>query len=255
MCSGGRPRPHILGPGPVDGDAYLATCFVRARAELFDPLGKPLFGLRKPLVPVGEDAVDRPRPVAADQDRRMGLLDGFRPAPDWPEADVGTFVAGLVLGPDLLHRKYAVLHQPEAALGVRAVVAHLLDVPAGPDAEEEAAAGEEVEVAIAFAVAIGSRSTIRQMPVPTRSVSVASAALHQRDEGVKRVLVLAGQLAPAGSRGFATRGDVGVLGEEQGLEAAILGVASELSGVDPLVGGEDRDAVLHDPPPIRPVRR
>ena len=75
----------------------------------------------------------------------MRLLHRLRPRPDAIEVDELAVVRGLVLGPDRLHRLDPLAHQREARARVGAVVVHLLEVPAGADAEEEAAAGELVE--------------------------------------------------------------------------------------------------------------
>src|SRR4051794_18905501 len=75
----------------------------------------------------------------------MRLLDRLRPAPDPVEVDMLAVVGGLILGPDHLHRLDPLAHDGETPLRVRAVILHLLDVPAGSHAEEEPAAREAIE--------------------------------------------------------------------------------------------------------------
>ena len=74
-------------------------------------------------------------------------------------------------------------------------------------------------LATSFAVMIGSRSMIRQIPLPTRSRARRGGGGGERDEQVVAVPVLRRQLAAAGVGALAARRDVGVLGEEQRLLA------------------------------------
>ena len=106
---------------------------------------EPGLGVGDPVVAELDDAPQRAVGAAADQNRRMGLLDGLRPGPDRVEVDVLAVVLGLVLGPDRLHRLRPLAHEREPPPRVGAVVLHLLLVPAGADPEQEAAAGEAVE--------------------------------------------------------------------------------------------------------------
>src|SRR5204863_7596839 len=67
----------------------------------------------------------------------------------------------------------------------------------------------------------------------------------QRHERVVRAPVLLRQLAPARPRRLARGRYVRVLGEEQRLEAGVLGRAGELGRVDRRVGGEGDEAEVH----------
>ncbi len=107
-------------------------------------------------------------------------------------------------------------------------------------------------VATSFAVVIGSRSTIRQMPVPSSSFSVDGRRGGERCEGVVDPAVLVGQLAARRVRRLAADRDVGVLGEEERLEVELLGSAGELDRLRRGLRREDRQSELHrSPHPIR----
>ena len=77
-------------------------------------------------------------------------------------------------------------------------------------------------VATSLAVMMGSRSTTRQMPVPSLQALASRRRRHQGHEGVVGRPVLARQLAAARPRAPPAGGDVRVLGEPHRLEAALL---------------------------------
>ena len=81
--------------------------------------------------------------------------------------------------------------------------------------------------ATSLAVMIGSRWMIRQMPVASLMRSVTAAAAASATNGIVRVAVLARQLPSAWVRGLAAHRDVRVLGQEERLEAALLGQRRE----------------------------
>jgi hypothetical protein len=64
-------------------------------------------------------------------------------------------------------------------------------------------------------------------------------------KGVKGPVVPARQLSAAGPRGLSAEGDVGVLGDEQRVEATLFDRCGEGSRHDPLVGHECRDTEFH----------
>ncbi len=98
-----------------------------------------------PFVPVFEHALEHPWPLAAHEHRNMWLLRRLRPLPNRIEIDEPAMEGGFLLSPDALHRQHALAHHLPARGGIDAVVAHLLAVPAGADAKQEAAAGEQLE--------------------------------------------------------------------------------------------------------------
>src|SRR4029077_19972497 len=128
--------------------ALAPLSLAAAPPQLLDPRAQLLGfadAVRQPLVAVREHAVDHAVAVAANAERRMRLLDRLRPRPDPVEVHVTAVVGRLLLCPDRLHRLDALFQQAESCRRIRAVVAHLLDVPASADAEQEAPAGEEVQ--------------------------------------------------------------------------------------------------------------
>ena len=80
------------------------------------------------------------------------------------------------------------------------MVAHLGPVPARTHAELQAAAERWSTLATSFAVVIGSRSTIRQMPLATRILRVASAAAVSATKRSYVRQYLAGNGCPARGR-------------------------------------------------------
>ena len=86
---------------------------------------------------------------------------------------------------------------------------------------------------MALAVTIGSCCGTSRMPVPTFSFLVAAAAKDSADERIVGVRVALGQLAAAGEGRLAAGRDVGVLGHEQRIEAAVLQRLRQLRDVDP----------------------
>ena len=108
-------------------------------------------------------------------------------------------------------------------------LAHLLAVPAAADAELEAPAGEEVERGDLLGggdrVALDDQADAGADPQLRRGLRDGG----QRHERVVRVPVLLRQLAAARVRRVAGDRDVRVLGEEQRLEAGVLGGSAELA--------------------------
>jgi probable F420-dependent oxidoreductase len=187
------------------------------------------------------DELQRRAAVAADEDRRVRVLGRLWPAPDPVEVDVAAVVGGLLFGPDRLHRLDALAHQTEAAAGVGAVICHLLEVPTRTDAEQEAAAGEQVEAR--HLLGGDDRVTLDDQADrgPDPQALGSGSGRRQGDEGVVEARVLAWQLA-AGRIGRRSAGrDVGVLGREQGLEAPFLDHPAHLRRLDHLVGREPAD--------------
>ena len=80
----------------------------------------------------------------------MRLLLRLGVEPDRIEIDELAVEFGFLLGPQRLHGQHALAQQLEAGVVARAMVLHLLDVPAAADGEDEAAAGELVEAGHRF---------------------------------------------------------------------------------------------------------
>ena len=151
-----------------------------------------------------------------------------------------------VVGPEPLHREHVLARDGPALAHRDAVVGELVLVPAEPDAEHEAPAAQVVERRDrlrghdrlplgheadpgAEGDAIGDRGRRRER--------------HQRVEGA---LVLLAQLVVAGRRRRAPGDrDVGVLGEVERREAALLRGARERDGIHRLVGREHRHPEAH----------
>ncbi len=75
----------------------------------------------------------------------LRLLDRFRPLPDAVEVDEVAVELGFIMGPDLLHRQNPFAHQRPAPPGIRAVIAHFLQVPAAANPEQKPSTGQLIE--------------------------------------------------------------------------------------------------------------
>ena len=87
---------------------------------------------------------------AAEEDRRIRLLLGLGIEPDGVEGDKFAVEFRLVVAPQGLHRQHAFAQNLEAALVSRAVILHLLDVPAPANAEDETTPGELIKTGDRF---------------------------------------------------------------------------------------------------------
>ena len=100
-------------------------------------------------------------------------------------------------------------------------------------------------LATSLAVVMVSRSMIRQMPVPIFRRLVTAAAAISEMKGSNVCEYSFGERLAARERRAPAGGDVGVLRNEQRLEAALLGRARQLVGPDRIVGGEHADSEIH----------
>ena len=175
----------------------------------------------------------------------MGLLLGLGPAPDPVKRDELARVAGLVFGPDRLDRLDALAQAPHPRARIGPVVGHLLAVPAGADAELKAAAGQVVDRRDLLGgddrVALDHQADAAADAQP----GGRQRRRRQRDEQVVGRRVLARDRPATGVRGRALGRDVGVLGEEQRVVAALLDQPSDLTRADAVVGGEVTDSEFH----------
>ena len=106
-------------------------------------------------------------------------------------------------------------------------------------------------MATSLAVVIGSRSIERHDPDAELDPLGHGGHRGERHERVEHVAVLARQLAAAGVGRVAADRDVGVLGEEERVEPALLGQAPEPNRVDRVLGDERAEPDVHQPPPQR----
>ena len=189
----------------------------------------------------------------------MRALDGLGPRPDALEAHVRARRSS----PPRRARCACIAStcsrmQREARARVDAVVAHLLLVPAGADAEQQRArrrAGRRSPPP--WRSAIGSCWATRQMPVPIRMRLGRRGGGVQRDERVEHARVLARQLAAGRVR--RARGSPGcgcARGRRPTRSRASSARRASHAGVDGLVGREHREAEVHEPDvPVRAARR
>ena len=175
----------------------------------------------------------------------MRLLLRLGVEPDRIEIDELAVELGLLLGPQRLHRQHALAQQLEARLIARAVILHLLDIPAAAHGKDEAAARELVEARHRFGGDDG---------IALRDERDAGAELEgarrrrgegQRDEGIVGVRIALGQLAAAREGRAAAHRDVGVLADEERVEAARLDRLRQLADIDAVIGRKVEDADEH----------
>src|SRR5205823_590803 len=130
-------------------------------------------------------------------------------------------------------------------LELRAVVLHLLGVPAAAQPQLEASVREQVEARDGLGrrdrVALDDQTDAGADPELLRRGRRGG----QRDERVQGVLVLLRQLLTAGERAAPAGGNVRVLGHPQRLVVARLGLARQLVDADRVLGGEDAESDLH----------
>ena len=180
------------------------------------------------------------------QDRRVWFAVRLGVGPDRVEIHHLAVKLGLILGPQRLHRQDTLAHQLEARCVDRAVIFHLLGIPAAADAEHKSPARQLVQARHAF----GGDDRIA-----LRHQADAGAELErfgrrggegQRDERVVGVAIAFRKLAAARKGRAAAGGDVGVLADEQGFKTAILQRLGQLAGVDAVVGRKIENTYTHD---------
>jgi hypothetical protein len=157
-------------------------------------------------------------------------------------------VLGFVLGPDRAHRLHALVHDRPARRWVDAVVGDLLGDPADTDAEQHASVREDVEAGNCLGrgdrLAFGGEADAGSQPQRLRR----GGGARNGDKGVVVVgeVRLHSTLRLLHQRArLRRRWDVGVVGEEQRFEAALLDGPGQLVGSDREVRGEDGDPKLH----------
>ena len=101
--------------------------------------------IREPGVAEPKHPIEDGRASAANKDWWMWPLRRFGPGPDPVEVDIFAVVAGLVIGPDLLHGLDTLPHHDHPDARVGAMIAHLGPVPARTHPELQAAAREVVD--------------------------------------------------------------------------------------------------------------
>ena len=127
-----------------------------------------------------------------------------------------------VLGPQLADRQHVLAGDGPTAVGIDAVVLHLVDVPARRRSRAHPPTGEVVErgdgLGLHDRIVLGDERDAGGQPQPLGDRSRDG----EGDERVEGAAVLLGQLGPAGPRRAPARRDVRVLGHPERLEAACL---------------------------------
>ena len=166
--------------------------------------------------------------------------------PDFVEVHELAVVLGLFVGPDFLHGLDALAAYLPAPVERRAVVLHLLGVPAAADAEDQPAVGQLVH----GRHFVGHRDRVA-LDHQTDAAADLDRVGHrgrggQRDEQVVRMPVFLGQVAAARKRALAAGRNVSVFREPDRLEAARLALLGERVRSNGIVGGEHRDPDFHN---------
>src|ERR1035437_8000817 len=205
---------------------------------------------RHPSVAILGDAIERLGRLRTEDNRRSTRLLRFGKRPDRIEVHELAVKLGRLLGPYLAHRENFFLDDFPAPLEHRAMILHLLDVPARADAEDHAAARNHVERRHFF----GERDRVA---LDHQAYSRAEFEFFgyggrraERDERIVRMPVLFWQFGAAGEGRLARRGYVSVLGKEHRLEAAFFSRERKLDRLDCVVSREHRDSEFgHAIPP------
>src|SRR5437867_5243238 len=182
---------------------------------------------------------------AAHDRRRVRLLRRLRPGHHRRELDELAVGFRFRLRPDRPHRLDALPHHPEARLEVRAVVGHLLGVPAGADAEEEPSARDLVEARDLLGGL--DRIALHDEAHPGGDLQPGGGrgGGRERHEGVHHVVVLLRQLTALWKRRAARQRDMRVLRRPERAEPALLQRPAELGRAHRVVREEDRRAEVH----------
>ena len=162
----------------------------------------------------------------------MGFLHWLGPRPDGLKLRKFTFVACLVLGPDRLHGFRAIHHDAEPGVEGRAVILHLLGIPARTDAEIQAAIGDQIQRRRGLrrndGIALGEQYDAGSQAQPFGR----RGRRRQPYEGIQSVGVLPRQLRPSRPGRSPAGGNMRVLGHEQRCVTAFLQSAGELDDAD-----------------------
>ena len=122
------------------------------------------------------------------------------------------------------------------------MVFHFFTVPPGADPQHEAAVGDHVEgcnlLGQGDGIALDDQTDTSTEPDGAGGPGTGA----ERNEGIVAVPVHLRQITAAGERGLAGGRNMGVLGEEQALEAAGFRGLSQLHRLDRVIGGEDGQA-------------
>ncbi len=157
-----------------------------------------------------------------------------------PDRSELPLVGGRFFGPEGAHQGQPVTAERAPGRPLHTVVGGLLDVPAVADAERETAAGEVVErgglLRQVDGVVLGDQRDAGAEGQPLGD----GGGLPEGHEGVECPAVLVRQLAARRVRGVPADGDVGVLGQVQPGESALLQLARDPDRRDRPVGEEDR---------------
>ena len=175
----------------------------------------------------------------------MRLLCRLGVGPDLVEVHELAAIFGLFLGPDLLHGEHPLAEHAPAPLERRAMVLHLLGVPASTDPEDEPPVRQTVEggdfLGGRDGIAFHDQADAGGEAEPRRD----RRSRRQRHEGVVRVPILLGQVRTPGPRAPPARRDVHVLGHPERFEPALLERPGELGRLDRVLGGKHRHAEVH----------
>src|SRR5215211_5467918 len=224
---------HLNLDGPVGAGAQLDDAVV----DLGVVIGEP--GVAEP-----KHSIEDGWAGAANEHWWVWPLRRLRPRPDPVEVDVFAVVAGLVMGPDLLHGLDPLPHDGHPNARVGAMIAHLGPVPARTHAELQAATREVVNARDLF-----RRDDWVTLDDQTDTAGDADIAGRLRGGGerykeVVRAPVLGRQRSPGRAVGLRGR-DVGVLSEVEGAVAALLRHPRDLAGPHAVVSGKVSEAEFH----------
>src|ERR1700682_1155610 len=124
-----------------DGSAARGPRHLLELRNAFDSVAT----VRHPTIGVADHPLEDLRPASTKKYRRMRFLTRLRPAPHRREMHHVAVVLRLILGPDRLDCLDPFAQELPPGAEVGPVVGHLLSIPAGADAEDEAPIRDQID--------------------------------------------------------------------------------------------------------------
>ena len=191
-------------------------------------------------------ALESSRCVAANEDRRIRFLNWFGPGLDAVEIDELALVTGFILGPDRLHGLDPFPRHLPAPRPRDTMIFQLLLVPAPADTKINPPARDMIQAGDL----LGGNNRV---PFGDQADTGAQADVfghrrrrRQAQEHIHVVGIIRRQVTTKGEAGAAAGRNMGVIGHEQGVQAAFFHRHSQVRRLHGIVRWEHADAEIHN---------